>query len=124
MVIVNDCVHWESPVGFGEQDGQIRLADEVFVGHLADSGGLFLPARQDLQVKWGLDWGPHHAQVRGQQVDEDLRGETRQQNELTDFRQFWTCRLSSCLMGVFVFHFVNHLMAEIICVVYDDQKIC
>lgn len=65
-------VHWESPVRFGKQDRQIRLADEIFVSHLADGGDLFLPAGQDLQVKWSLDFGPQHAQVRGQQVDEDL----------------------------------------------------
>lgn len=44
LVILNDCVLWESPVGFGKQDGQIRLADEVFISHLADGGDLFLPA--------------------------------------------------------------------------------
>lgn len=67
--------HGVSPVGFREKDGHIGLANEVFIGHLADGGDLFLPAGQGLQVKGGLDFGPHHAQVRGQQVDEDLRGE-------------------------------------------------
>lgn len=67
-----------TPVGLGEEGGEIGLADEVFISHLADSGDLFLPAGQSLQIKGGLDFGPHHAQVRGQQVDEDLRGESKQ----------------------------------------------
>lgn len=77
-VMLKYCVHGASPVRFGEQDGQIRLADEVFVSHLADRGDLFLPAGQGLQVKGGLDFGSQHAQVRGQQVDKDLGGESEQ----------------------------------------------
>lgn len=71
-----------SPVGFREQDRHIGLADEVLIGHLADGGDLFLPAGQGLQIEGGLDFGPQHAQVRGQQVDEDLRGESEQLTEV------------------------------------------
>lgn len=78
-MVTKRCV---SPVGFREQDRHIRLADEVFIGHLADGGGLFLPAGQGLQIEGGLNFGPHHAQVRGQQVDEDLRGESQQLTEV------------------------------------------
>lgn len=70
--------HCVSPVGFREQDRHIGLADEVFIGHLADGGDLFLPAGQGLHIEGGLDFGPHHAQVRGQEVDEHLRGKSKQ----------------------------------------------
>lgn len=63
-----------SPVGLGEQDGRVGLADEVFISHFADHGYLFFPARQGLQGQGGLYFRPQHAQVRGQHVDEDLRG--------------------------------------------------
>lgn len=65
-----------SPVGFGwkTQDGRVGLADEVLIGHFADHGRPFFPARQGLQGQGGLYFGPQHAQVRGQHVDEDLRG--------------------------------------------------
>lgn len=63
-----------SPVGLGEQDGRVGLADEVFISHFADSDHLFFSAGHGLQGQGGLYFWPQHAQVRRQHVDEDLRG--------------------------------------------------
>lgn len=67
-----------SPVGLGEQDGGVGLADEVFIGHFADGDHLFLSAGHGLQGQGGLYLWPQHAQVRRQHVDEDLRGKERE----------------------------------------------
>lgn len=66
-----------SPVGLGEQDGGVRLADEVFISHFADGDNPFLSAGQGLQGQGGLYFWPQHAKVRRQHVDEDLRGNER-----------------------------------------------
>jgi len=59
-------------VGLGEQDGGVGLADEVLIRHLADGDHLLLSTGHDLQGEGGLYLWPQHAQVRRQQVDEDL----------------------------------------------------
>lgn len=64
-----------SPVGLWEQDRRVRFADEVLIGHFADGHYPFLAAGYHLQGEGGLHLWPKHAQVRGQHVDEDLRGE-------------------------------------------------
>lgn len=66
-----------SPVGLGEQDGGVGLADEVFISNFADGDHLFLSAGHGLQGQGGLYFWPQHAQVRRQHVDEDLRGQER-----------------------------------------------
>lgn len=62
-----------SPVGFGEQDGQVGFSDEVLVCHFADGDDLFLSPGHDLQGQRGFHLRPQHAEVRRQQVDEDLK---------------------------------------------------
>lgn len=61
-----------SPVGFGKQDGGVRLADEVLISDLADDHHLPFFARQSLQVQRRLHFGPSHPQVGRQEVDENL----------------------------------------------------
>lgn len=61
-----------SPVGFGEQDRRVRLADEVLISHLADDHHLFFFTRHGLQVQRRLHLGPSHSQVGRQEVDENL----------------------------------------------------
>lgn len=64
----------DSPVRLREQDGRVGLADEVFISHFADGDHLFFSAGHGLQGQGGLHFGPQHAQVRRQHVDEDLTG--------------------------------------------------
>lgn len=66
-----------SPVRFGEEDGGIRLSDEVFIGGFADGEEVFLPTGQRLEGQGGLHLRAQHAQVRRQHVDEDLRGQEK-----------------------------------------------
>lgn len=63
-----------SPVGFREQDGRVRLADEILISHLADGDHLLFSAGHGLQGQGRLHFGPQHAQVGRQEVDEDLSG--------------------------------------------------
>lgn len=67
--------HWPlaSPVGFGEEDGGVGFADEVLIGSSADSDYVSLPAGHSLQGQGRLHFGPQHAQVGRQHVDEDLQ---------------------------------------------------
>lgn len=65
-------VSLSSPVGFGEQDRWVRLADEVLISHLADDHHLFFFTRQGLHIERRLHFGPPHPQVGRQEVDENL----------------------------------------------------
>lgn len=66
-----------SPVRFREQDGQVGFPDEVLVCHFADGDDLFISTGHDLQGQRGFHLRPQHAQVRRQQVDEDLEKKRR-----------------------------------------------
>lgn len=77
-----------SPVGLGEQDGGVGLADEVFVSHFADGDYLFLSAGHGLQGQGGLYFWPQHAQVRRQHVDEDLKTKSNKTLSKIGFSSF------------------------------------
>ena len=76
-------------MGLREQDGRVRFADEVFIGHFADGDLGFLSAGQVLQEQGGLHFGPEHAKVGRKHVDEDLGGEPRSYIHNLQFRQFF-----------------------------------
>ena len=90
-----------SPVGLGEQDGGVWLADEVFVSHFANAHYLLLPPGHHLQGQGGLYFWPQHAQVRRQRVDEDLGGIEKRNQEISHSSSalprppIWTQRLKT-----------------------------